>query len=180
MEYFDILDENGNKTGERKLREEVHRDGDWHKSVFMFVINSNAEIILQKRSADKDTHPNMWTVSASGHLSAGESSIDTAIQELREEIGIKASENQLEYLFTVKEQEIPKTGFIDNEFGDVYLLNIDVNIDELVIQKEEVSEVKFVSYKELKQMVETQDKTLVLHEEIYRKLFEILNNRLGE
>lgn len=34
-EYFDLLDENGNKTGETKLRNEVHRDGDWHKAVYM-------------------------------------------------------------------------------------------------------------------------------------------------
>lgn len=31
-EYFDVLDENGNLTGRKKLRSEVHRDGDWHKA----------------------------------------------------------------------------------------------------------------------------------------------------
>lgn len=31
MEYFDLLDENGSKTGKIKLREWVHKDGDWHR-----------------------------------------------------------------------------------------------------------------------------------------------------
>lgn len=38
-EYFDLLDENGNKTGKTKLRNEVHRDGDWHKAVHIWIIN---------------------------------------------------------------------------------------------------------------------------------------------
>ena len=32
-EFFDILDENGNKMGKTKARTEVHRDGDWYKAV---------------------------------------------------------------------------------------------------------------------------------------------------
>lgn len=31
MEQLDVLNEKGEKTGKIKLREECHRDGDWHK-----------------------------------------------------------------------------------------------------------------------------------------------------
>ena len=47
-EYFDILDENGNKTGKTKLRSEVHRDGDWHKAVHIWIINNKGDILLQR------------------------------------------------------------------------------------------------------------------------------------
>ena len=48
-EYFDILDENGKKTGKTKLRKEVHKDGDWHKAVHVWIINDKNEILLQRK-----------------------------------------------------------------------------------------------------------------------------------
>lgn len=54
-EYFDILDDNGNKTGKIKLRSEVHRDGDWHKAVHIWILNQSGDILLQRRSATKDS-----------------------------------------------------------------------------------------------------------------------------
>lgn len=89
MEYFDLLDENGSKTGKIKLREQVHKDGDWHRGVFVFMINSKKEILLQKRSAIKESNPNRWTVSASGHLVTGDSSYEAAVRETEEELGIR-------------------------------------------------------------------------------------------
>ena len=56
-EYFDILDDNGNKTGKIKLRSEVHRDGDWHKAVHIWILNQSGDILLQRRSATKDSNP---------------------------------------------------------------------------------------------------------------------------
>lgn len=89
-ECVDVLDENGNKTGIVKTRKEVHTTGEWHKVAFVFVVNSNGEIILQKRSAEKSTNPNKWTASASGHLTAGDSDIEGALRELEEEIRNKS------------------------------------------------------------------------------------------
>ena len=71
-EYFDILDENGNKTGKTKLRSEVHRDGDWHKAVHIWIINENGDILLQRRCATKDSNPNMLDISWDGELTAGD------------------------------------------------------------------------------------------------------------
>lgn len=132
MEYLDILDENGNKTGIAKLREEVHKDGDWHKVAFIFVVNDKGEILLQKRSKEKESNPNKWTASASGHLSAGDSDIDGAIRELEEEIGIKANAEDLKYLFTVKEQHInPEKNRNVRHISIVYLLFKNINVSNL-------------------------------------------------
>ena len=84
MELLDILDEKGNKIG-IKERDEVHKDGDWHKVAFIFVVNDKGEIILQKRSKDKGSNPNKWTASASGHLAVGDTNIQGARRELEEE-----------------------------------------------------------------------------------------------
>lgn len=177
MEKIDVLDQNGNKTGEVVSREEVHKLGLWHKCVHIWLINGKGEVLLQKRSKKKATHPNMWTTATSGHLSAGDSSIEGAIRELGEEIGLEAKESELKYLFTVKESGVnknPERKIIEKEFTDVYLIKKDIDIDELKLQEEEVSEVKWFSYEEFKKMVIEKDKNLVPHREMQLKILEIL------
>ncbi len=181
MEYLDILDENGNKTSITKLREYAHRDGDWHKVAFIFVVNDKGEIILQRRSKEKQTNPNKWTASASGHLSAGDSDIEGAIRELEEEIGIKANENDLQYLFTVKEQHIEEDRNLKiSHISNVYVLQRNVNIEDLILQKEEVSEVKYVYYKDFEKMLITDKDNIVKHDEIYKGLLNVLYERFED
>lgn len=177
MEKIDVLDENGNKTGEVVSREEIHRLGLWHRCVHIWLINRKGEVLLQKRSAQKATHPNMWTTATSGHLSAGDSSVEGAIRELGEEIGLEAKESDLQYLFTVKESGINNNQdrkIIENEITDVYLIKRDIDISNLKLQEEEVSSVKWFSYKEFKKMVIENDKNLVPHKEMQMKILKIL------
>ena len=126
-EYFDILDENGNLTGKTKLRSEVHRDGDWHKAVHIWVFNRKGEVLLQRRAANKDSYPNMLDISCAGHLSAGDTSIEGALRELEEEL--KLFDN------TFKIGRIFGTDFINNEFNDLYYLITDKTAEEMVFQE---------------------------------------------
>ena len=170
MELIDVLDENRNNTGKILSREEVHKRGLWHKTVHIWVINKKGDILLQKRSPMKKTSPNMWTTSVSGHLSAGDSSIEGAIRELKEEIGIEAKPEELKYLFTVSEEVIKENNIKDREHIDVYVLHADINIDKLILQEEEVSKVKWFSFTEFEKMVNNHDKNLVKHDEIHEKI----------
>lgn len=173
MEYLDVLDEFGNKTGVSKPRDEVHRCGDWHKSVQFWIINRNNEILLQKRGPNVKKHPNMWHISSSGHIKSGLSSKETAILESKEELGIDVIEEQLEYLFTSTRNYSVNNDFIEREFHDVYLAQLDITLDDLTLQEEEVSDAKFVSLDEFKKMVETKDKTMRCPENIYKVIFAI-------
>ena len=180
MEYFDILDENGNKTGETKLREQVHSDGDWHKAVHIWIINDKNELLLQKRSPDKDSNPNMWDISSAGHLSAGDGSLEGAVREFTEELGIDVTKEQFEYLFTIKKSSKYTATFINNEFNDVYLIKLNLDLSKLELQEEEVSEVRFIYYKKLEQMVKDKARGLLIHQEEYDKLFKVLHSRLDK
>lgn len=80
QEFFDVLDETGVYIGKTETREKCHSDGLWHKAVVVFVINSNKQILLQKRSATKKLWPNMWDVSAGGHVLSGEFGFQSAIR----------------------------------------------------------------------------------------------------
>lgn len=177
-EFLDVLDEKGNPTGDKKLKTEIHRDGNWHKAVHIWIINSEGRVLIQKRSPTVDNLPNMWDIPSAGHISAGESPITSAIRETEEELGLKLGENDFEYLFSVTQEAIREGGqYINREFNDVYLVKKDLDLSKLKLQKEEVSEVKFIFYKDLEAVINRGDKEFVSHPEEYKKLFQELHKR---
>ncbi len=177
-EYFDILDSNGKKTGLTKARSLVHKDGDWHAAIHIWIINQKGEILLQRRASNKDSDPNMLDISCAGHLTAGDDSIIGALRELKEELNIEINPTNLKYITTLKRSPKHDNGFVDNEFDDLYILKIDKSIDDLTYQKEEISEIFYVSYESFKKMVETRQEDLVYYPDEYPILFEYLDNEL--
>ena len=172
-EYFDILDENGSKTGEQKLRSEVHRDGDWHRAVHIWIINQNGEVLLQRRSPNKDSNPNMLDISCAGHLSAGDESLEGAMRELKGELGLGVQPNELQFIKTIKRSSRYTETFINNEFDDLYILRTNKTVDDMKMQEEEVSEIFFVPFIEFKKMVENRQPDLLCHDEEADILFDM-------
>lgn len=172
MEYIDIFDENNNPIGEKKEKGQAHEDGNFHRTAHVWIINDKNELLLQKRSASKKSHPNCWDISGAGHIRSGETVTEGAIRELREELGIIAKENELEYIATIKSTKNPK----NMEFGYVYLLHQNKEINEYIFEDEEVSEVKYIYWKELEEMVKQKAEGLLMHEEEYSKLFAYIKN----
>jgi isopentenyl-diphosphate delta-isomerase type 1 len=86
-EIFDIVNERDEVIG-HKPRSEVHARGLLHRAVHVMVFNGCGEIFLQKRSMKKDRQPGVWDSSCSGHVDSGEDYDQTAVRELREEIGL--------------------------------------------------------------------------------------------
>ncbi len=175
-EYFDVLNENGNKTGKTKLRNEVHRDGDWHAAAHIWIINSKKELLIQKRSPKKDTHPNYWDISAAGHISAGDEPVPSAIREIKEELGLDIKPAELEQIYIYK-QKYSENGINNNQLNYVYLLKKDVDITKAILQETEVSEIKFIPYQELE--VLSKNGTMVPHPEEHQKILDFLNERFG-
>ena len=84
MEYIDIFDENNNPTGKVKEKQQAHEDGNFHRTAHVWIINDKNELLLQKRSANKKSHPNCWDISGAGHIKAGESKkIYNMLQQLK-------------------------------------------------------------------------------------------------
>jgi len=178
MEYIDILDKCGNKTGEIKSRKEVHSQGYWHKGVHVWIINSKKELLVQRRSTNKDVYPNKLYISVAGHPVSGEEEIESIKREFLEEIGVELDVSKLEYLFTFSQEVIENEGkFLDNQFYDVYLIEMDLDIDKMKLQEDEVSEVKNIYYEEFEQMIKNKNKDIVNHPEEWKNLFEILHRR---
>ena len=179
-EFLDLLDENGKKTGKTKLREEVHRDGDWHKAVHIWIINNNGNILLQRRYPTKDSNPNMLDISCAGHLIAGDESILGAIRELKEELNLDINADELQFIKTIKRSRNYTKSFINNEFDDMYILRTNKKIEEMKYQEEEISEIFYVTYKKFKEMVNNKQPDLVRHEDEFDILFNLFDNEFGK
>lgn len=173
MEYLDICDSEGNKLGFTKSKKEVHEEGLWHRSVHIWIVNSKGEVLIQKRSPQKDNHPNEWDISSAGHVSASEDDMTSAIRETEEEIGLTLEPKDFVQIGTIKQMS-KREGYINNEINPVYIVKMELDPDKIVKQEEEVSEVKFINYKELKKLIESKDPTFVPHAEEYKLLFEVL------
>ncbi len=178
-EYFDVLDENGNLTGLKKLRNEVHRDGDWHKAVHIWIINENGEILLQRRCATKDSNPNMLDISCAGHLKSGDNSLDGALRELKEELNIEVNPIELNYIKTLKRSSKYTPTFINNEFDDLYILRTNKTIEDMKAQEDEISEIFYVPYIKFKEMVKNKQTDLLMHTEEFEILFNLFDKEFG-
>lgn len=145
-EVFDIYNREGEYLG-RKEKSICHSQnpGFYHKPVWIWIINSNNEILVQKRSKSKKNFPDLWDMPSAGHVVAGETSIEGAIRETYEELGIKTKKE--DYIF-VKEYIYDK--FF--EIAQVYLLKLDIKISDFKLQSEEVEQVKWLTLDEFEKL----------------------------
>lgn len=160
MELLDVLDENGNKTGVVKSKEEIYKTGEWFRSVHIWIINENNELLLQRRSPNKTTYPNLWAVSVSGHVSAGETSVAAVIREIKEEIDVDITPEQCEYLFTIRRQNV-FDNCINRVYDDNYLVRLNIDVNSAKIQETELNEIKYFNIDNLKMMLENRDPRFV-------------------
>lgn len=155
MEYFDIVNEKGQPSGETVAREIAHRDGILHRTAHVWVIrefNGKIQVLLQKRSMDKDSFPGLYDTSSAGHIPAGDEPLPSALRELEEELGISATLDQLTYAGSFRiqyEKEFHGQMFRDNEVSWVYIYREPVDISQLKLQASEVDEVRWFELDEV-------------------------------
>jgi isopentenyldiphosphate isomerase len=143
-EYIDILNEQGKVSGNVCLKSEAHKNGLFHQSVHIWIVDFNTNVLIQKRAANKDVFPNLWDVSVAGHISAGELPISSAIREVKEEIGLSIINKNLHFIgnFTKKIHHQPN--LIDFELHHIYICKVLFDFSSLKIQQEEVAALKIM------------------------------------
>ena len=109
-EQIDILKADGTPAGYSRGRTEVHAKGLWHRTVHIWAFDSKGRILFQLRSRVKENNPGLFDTSCAGHISAGDSSVNAAVRELREELGVHKSSRDLEYLFEAKHESVLNGG----------------------------------------------------------------------
>lgn len=143
-EHYDVLDEQGNKTGQALPKSVVHERELWHGSAFIWIYNSKGEVLLQFRAADKKLYANVWDVSVGGHISAGDDPLATAIREAEEELGIRAKPEALTLIGQCTDEAKMITGKLHREHDWIFLLSAEIAHENLVLQQSEVTKAKWL------------------------------------
>ena len=160
MEWLDIVNENGEPTGKTVERSFAHQNGVMHRTAHVWLFRKSegqVEILLQKRSNNKDSFPGCYDISSAGHIPAGVDYIPSALRELKEELGLVVDESELVEcgLRRVQiDEEFHGERFRDNQIAKVFLLWRDVEPEKLSIQHEEIDSVMWINFDECMKAVE--------------------------
>ena len=151
-EYVDNLDPDTGEPiegNEAVLRSVAHKQGNWHRSVHVLVLSKDGKLILQKRGENIHASAGKWDISVGGHVSAGQSPLEAALRELKEELAIDATPEQLhevghKYKKTAmadanEEGHYDENGIFiyhsnktpNNEFNSLYYIIVDKTVDEI-------------------------------------------------
>ena len=158
-EILDVYTRDGKYLG-TKPKSFCHgkNPGVYHKPAWVWIINDNNEILVQRKSSRKK-YPNTWDMPSAGHVLTGETTIEGAIRETYEELGVKTRESDYKFMF----EYIYEPGY---EIAQIYLLKLNTN--NFILQESEVSEVKWMNYDDFKKLLLSDE--FAPHDYEYRKL----------
>ncbi len=143
-ELRDLYDKYSNKTDKTYRKGDKIPDGYYPMVVMVVIRNSKGEFLMQKRVESKGGD---WGVTG-GHPKSGETPIEGIITEVKEELGLDFSnEKFIEY----------DSGCDGKDCYKMYFVNKDVEINDITIQEDELTEVKWFSMDDLKQMVDNNE-----------------------
>lgn len=184
MELFDILNEDGTKSGLVRERGVAHRDGSMHETVHTWIVRRGErnrwEVLLQKRSAVKDSNPGCYDISSAGHLASGDLPLEGALRELREELGLRARPEDLHYVGRHRGSfQAPFHGrmFRDNEYSYVYVMIRDIDESGLSLQEEEVESVLWMDYDECRRQIHGGTLPNCIYEDEFDMVGDYLNRQ---
>lgn len=169
-ERWDAYNIDRRPTGRTFFRGENGGKGELRLVIHVCIFNSKGEMLIQQRQPWK-SWGDYWDISVGGCSIAGETSRDAAHRELLEEIGLEHNFTDVRPHFTIN---------FDKGFDDIYLLNMDLDIDKLKLQPEEVKAVRWASEEEILALIDEGKfipffKTLISHMFAARSKFDGLN-----
>jgi len=180
-EFFDVIDLYGNCTGQVKERSLAHTEGTLHKTAHIWIVRPNDsdsfDVLLQKRSSNKDSDPGCYDISSAGHIPVGSQIEDSALRELEEELGLTAKADDIHFAFW-HEVELKDTfygkPFCNHELSGVYYYTKPVDETKLVLQPDEVDAVMWMDYEECLAHVIARDPNFCINEQEFIKLKEYI------
>ena len=176
MELIDIVDENDKLTGKVEERWSAVEKKLWCRIVFCWLMNEKGEILLQKRTPTKKKNPNKWGKTG-GQVSAGETVEEAICREVKEEIGIEIPKEQIKVI------DIHKSNDKNKRFQYNFLFVVNYKIEDYVLQKEEVAEVKYFTIEELEKAKKNNDINYTFcnwNEEDFEREINLLKNKRKE
>lgn len=143
-EERDLYDRYSHKTNKTYFKGDLIPEGYYPMVVMIAIQNSKGKFLMQKRVPKKGGG---WGVTG-GHPKSGQSCLEGIITEVQEELGIN-----------INNQEIIEfnSGCDGKDCYKMYYTQMDIDLKDITIQEDELSEVKWVSMKELEKMAKTKE-----------------------
>ena len=163
MECFDVVDKNRKPLGYTKVRGEELKENEYNTGADVWIFNDK-KLLITQRSINK-SHAGEWEVPG-GCSQAGETTIETLIREIKEEIGVDIKKEDCVFLGI----DLYKKNFVD-----VYKSYLPVNLDKVKLQEEEVSNIKFVTKEEFLNMAKNNE----IVQSVYNR-FEFIKDKIKE
>ncbi len=151
VEYFDVFDQNRNLIGKKVKRGDSYSDNEFHLIVHVWVKLKDDKFILSKRKMTKKPYPGLWEATG-GSVLAGETSLNAAIREVNEELGIDLSKTNGKLIYQFKGNNNYSPHFID-----VWLFSLIDNNVNIICQESEVEEAKIIGKTEIKEFIKNNE-----------------------
>lgn len=146
IEYLDLVDEQDNVIGKEDRNVIYEKQLKNYRTVNILIVNRENKILIQKRTLDRRVFPGRFDFSAAGHLNVGESYLDAAKRELKEELGIAPKLTELMY-FNPHEHKV-------NSFKKLYIGKWDETIP---FDKNSVEEIQFFTKDQILHLMKDKD-----------------------
>lgn len=174
-----VQDSRAELAGQDGLAEQVERDGQSGQRDYA----RSCDVLLQKRSSKKESYPGCYDISAAGHVAAGDQLLDSALRELREELGIAAAGEQLHFVgfrYGYHEDVFYGQPFRDAEISAVYVYQEPVDVKALCLQEAEVDTVCWMDLRECMRMVEEKTRPTCIYGDELEMLRKYLEGGAGQ
>ena len=148
MEVWDLYTEGRIKTGETHLRGTALPNDRIHLLVHVWIVNAKGEYLISQRAANRPTYPLMWEC-VGGSVLQGESSVDGAVREVKEEVGIDLSPSAGALVASEVRKLVNGAAF--NDIKDVWLFPYDGEISLENATTDEVADAKWMTKSEIKE-----------------------------
>ena len=133
-----IVDEQDSVVGEVP-RHVMRAQALLHRVTYILIFDSRGRLFVQKRTATKDLYPGYYDLAAGGVVCVGENYQQSAMREVREELGIDNAELEFHFKFFFEQEN-------NRCWGQVYSC---IHDGPFVLQEEEVESGQFLEINEV-------------------------------
>ena len=165
MEKRDLYDINKKLTGKTIYKGEQIPEENYIIVVLIFIKNSKGELLIQKRSKQKDSTYGF----TGGHAKTGETSLQAICTEVKEELGVMLNEKEVELIYSGRSDR-------SRVFFDLYYIEKDLKIEDMVLQEEEVEFVEWDTVEKIRQIID-EGKFKSNHIEEFFRMLKIFKQR---